>query len=124
MQDEMMKIVAKKFGIAATVDVADLDGDELFERVVNLALSDVPQALGQYVGRAMYRVMAYGDFCGWDSTREDAETFTREFLQGFYAGINADDKPESFPEREKVIAAFEAVVGEAKRATGLELLTY
>ena len=124
MQDEMLKLVRKKFSPAATVDVADLDGDELFERVLCLTLCDLPQALGVYVGRVMYRVMAYGDYCGWDSAQEDSATFMSAFMSGFRAGLNADEKPESFPEREKVIEAFEAIIGDAKKAVGLELLTY
>jgi hypothetical protein len=118
MRDEMLAVVQKKFG--KDTRPFPQPEDDLLEPTLTLLLQEVPESLGVLVGR----VMAYGDHCGWDEVQEDTRTFMREFLHGFRAGLYMDEKPESWPDRKAVRAAFGAVVGDARRATGLELLTY
>lgn len=110
--NDMMQIVKAKYG--ATTDAQPTNEDDLCEQAVETLLGRVPTALGTYAGRVLSQVLAYGDYCGW-TPEEDAEVFVQRFLEGFKAGLDADERPESWPDRERVIAAFGQVAYIAER---------
>lgn len=84
--------------------------DALFEMIVQLILTDLPEAIGVYAGRVAAQVVEYGDSCHWGTMDEDAELFKKALLDGFDRGLSdASVVPHSWPEREQVIEAFATV---------------
>lgn len=111
----MMEIVRTKY--PDQVELAAKDAGQV-ETLMHTALGDVPLALGGHVGRVLAQTMEYGRVSGWvGEAAEDSETFVREFLTGFKAGLN-EPVQQAFPDRESVITHFQIVAAKAVNGPG------
>lgn len=87
--DGMMEIVRKRYKPKTPTARND--------EVATIALSKLPTALGEYVGRVLGQIVAYGEACSWDSAAADGEAFVAEFQTGFKAGLATYRQEYEFP---------------------------
>ena len=107
---DLLSAVRERFP-APPIPVAEMDGDQLFETVVNLTLREIPTSLGKYAGRVMVRMMSYGDFAGWgDQARDDAETFMARFHEGFKESLSGESTVPFAAERAEFIEQLDTLI--------------